>query len=154
MKKSTRTTPQWLAYPRSLLESPVLGALNNNERKVMDRIMLEHQRKSGFQNNGLIVTTRQFVKEAWVQPRHVSPSLAVLRTLGIIECVRSWGVSKGGRTPNLYKLPWLPGTPRDNDASYPYEAIKTREDAVRIAELHDQKWGAHLEIIADPPQVI
>jgi hypothetical protein len=39
---------QWFRFPRKLLESPAWSVLNLHERRVFDRIMREHQSKSGF----------------------------------------------------------------------------------------------------------
>jgi hypothetical protein len=126
---------QYFRFPRQLLTSPAFRVLNIHERHAFDRIMEEHQSKSGFVNDGLVVTARDFV--TWgIQPRHVSPSLCVLRELGIIECTRNMGGSKSGRTPNMYRPTFLPRTPKLNDATHDYLEIKTVEEAHRIAELH------------------
>src|SRR4051794_35234096 len=73
---------QYFRFPRRLLTSPAWSVLNINERRAFDRIMEEHQSKSGFVNDGLAVTTRDFVKFG-VQPKHVTSSMRVLRALGI-----------------------------------------------------------------------
>jgi hypothetical protein len=127
-------TKQFIRFPRDLLESPAYRALNLPERKALDRIMVEYHCKSGFQNNGLPVTRRNFV-EFGVNPKHVTSSVTVLRTLDIIECVSNWGGSKSGRRPNLFRLPFLPSTPTGNDDDHRYLKI-TKEQAKEIAHRH------------------
>jgi hypothetical protein len=126
---------QYYRFPRQLLESPAWSVLNINERRAFDRIMREHQSKSGFVHHGLVVTYRDFVK-AGIQSRHVARSLLVLRKLGIFVCTRNMGGSASGRTPNIWRPTFLPRTPKSNDATHDYLKIKTREDAKRIALMH------------------
>jgi hypothetical protein len=123
---------QYFRFPRQLLTSPAWTVLNINERRAFDRIMEEHQAKSGFVNDGLPVTKRDFVKFG-VQPRHVTGSLRVLRELGIIECTRNMGGSISGRTPNMWRPTFLPRTPTSNDATHNYLEITTSEKAKEIA---------------------
>jgi hypothetical protein len=126
---------QYYRFPRKLLTSPAFRALNIHERHAFDRIMEEHQSKSGFVNDGLVVTTRDFV--IWgIHPRHVASSLLVLVALDIIECTRNMGGSANGRTPNLWKPTFLPSTPKLDDATHDYLKIKTLEEANAIAEIH------------------
>src|ERR1700686_2950827 len=105
---------QWFRFPRQLLESPAWSVLNIHERRAFDRIMEEHQSKSGFVHDGLVVTYRDFVK-AGIQSRHVARSLRVLRQLGIIDCTRNMGGSASGRTPNMWRPTFLPRTPTLHD---------------------------------------
>ena len=126
---------QYFRFPRHLLTSPAWSVLNINERRAFDRIMEEHQSKSGFVNSGLPVTYRDFVKFG-VQPKHVAKSLRVLRELGIIECTRNMGGSLSGRTSNMWRPTFLPRTPTSNDATHDYLNIKTREEAKNIAAEH------------------
>jgi hypothetical protein len=126
---------QYFRFPRQLLNSPAWSVLNIHERRAFDRIMEEHQSKSGFMNDGLVVTKADLVK--WgIHPRHIASGLCVLAALGIIKCTRSMGGSKSGRTPNMYLPTFLPSTPKLNDATHDYLEIKTLEEAHRIAELH------------------
>jgi hypothetical protein len=52
---------QYYRFPRQLLNSPAWQVLNLNERRAFDRVMHEHQAKSGFIKDGLEVTRRDFV---------------------------------------------------------------------------------------------
>jgi hypothetical protein len=126
---------QWFRFPRKLLESPAWSVLNIHERRAFDRIMEEHQSKSGFIHDGLVVTYRDFVK-AGIQSRHVARSLRVLRQLGIIDCTRNMGGSASGRTPNMWRPTFLPRTPTSNDATHDYLEVKTLAEAKRIAVMH------------------
>jgi hypothetical protein len=129
---------QYFRFPRHLLTSPAWSVLNIHERRAFDRIMVEHQTKSGFVNDGLPVTKRDFVKFG-VQPKHVAGSLRVLRELGIIECTRNMGGSLSGRTPNMWRPTFLPRTPTSNDATHDYLKITTSEQAKHIAEAYRER---------------
>ena len=59
------TDDQYYRFPRMLLNSPAWRALNLHERRIFDRVMQEHQSKSGFINDGLAVTRRDFVAPAF-----------------------------------------------------------------------------------------
>jgi hypothetical protein len=126
---------QYFRFPRRLLTSPAWSVLNINERRAFDRIMVEHQSKSGFVNDGLPVTTRDFVSFG-VQAKHVTSSMRVLRELGIMECTRNMGGSLSGRTPNLWRPTFMPRTPAATDATHDYLQITTREEARSIAVAH------------------
>jgi hypothetical protein len=131
-----KTNEQYFRFPRQLLNSPAWSVLNINERRAFDRIMEEHQSKSGFVKDGLVVTTRDFVS-ADIHPRHVKSSLRVLAALGIIVCTRGMGGSANGRTPNMYAPTFLPRDPtKKDDSAHDYLEIKTLEEAKRRAELH------------------
>jgi hypothetical protein len=130
-----KSEEQYFRFPRRLLTSPAWSVLNINERRAFDRIMEEHQSKSGFVNDGLVVTTRDFV-QASIHPRNVKSSMLVLAALGIIRCTRNMGGSRNGRTPNAWKPTFLPSKPGADDASHDYLEIKTPEEAKMIAELH------------------
>ncbi len=129
------TVEQYFRFPRQLLTSPAWSALNLNERRAFDCIMEEHQSKSGFVNDGLVVTYRDFV-QAGIHPKNVKGSLCVLAALGIIQCKRNMGGSKSGRTANMWKPTFLPSTPKLDDAGHEYLEIKTLEEAKAIAEMH------------------
>jgi hypothetical protein len=130
-----KTADQYFRFPRQLLTSPALHVLNINELRAFFRIMEEHQAKSGFVNDGLVVTRRDFVA-AGIHPKHVKSTTLVLRQLGIIRCTRDMGGSRNGRTPKMWAPTFLPTTPTANDATHDYLEIKTPEEAERIAELH------------------
>lgn len=136
MKKERRH--QYFRFPRELLESPAWWVLSVNEHRALDRILLEHQRKSGYVKDGLVVTQRDFLG-AGIHPRHVASSLRVLEALGIVRCTRNWGGSKTGRTPNKWIPTFLPTDPTagaPDDATHDYLKIETRKEAQRIAERH------------------
>lgn len=128
-----KTRKQYFQFPRQLLDSPVLDMLKPPEWRALLRILREHQRKSGFQNSGLIITRRDFV-QAGVHPKHASQSLRVLRALGIIKNTRGMGGSRIGRTPNMWLITFLPTTPTADDATHDYIEIKTKEEAKAIAD--------------------
>jgi hypothetical protein len=112
--------------------------LNIHERRTFDCVMREHQAKSGYVKDGLIVTRRDFIRGG-VDPFHVTSSLAVLHNLGIIKQTRNMGGSREGRTPSMHKPTFLPSEPGLKDATHDYLEIKTAQEARRIAEMHRYK---------------
>jgi hypothetical protein len=131
-----KTVEQYFRFPRQLLNSPVWSVLNINERRAFDRIVEEHQSKSGFVKDGLVVTRRDFVA-AGIHPKHVKGTMLVLGALGIVKCTRDMGGSANGRTPKMYASTFLPRDPTAGDIpTNDYLEIKTPEEAERIAELH------------------
>lgn len=130
------TNEQYFRFPRQLLTSPAWKALNIQEMRVFFRIMEEHQARSGFVKDGLIVTRRNLLA-AGVAPRYITGALKVLDALGIIKCTRNMGGSRNGRTPNLYAPTFLSRDPaRMDEPSHEYLEITTLEEAERRAELH------------------
>jgi hypothetical protein len=129
-------TEQYFRFPRQLLTSPVLHVLNINELRAFFRIMEEHQSKSGFVKDGLVVTYRDLLK-AGIHPKHVKGTMLVLTNLGIIKCTRDMGGSANGRTPKMYAPTFLPRDPTAGDVpTHDYLEIKTLEEAERVAEIH------------------
>jgi len=130
------TTPpqdQYVRLPRRLLESPVIRALNANEWRALTRILLEHQRHSGFVNDGLPVTTNNFVCGG-IGRKYVTSALRVLEALGIIECTRRMQGTNSGRLPNLYRPTFLPTSPKGNCATFDFEKFKTVDEAKQAAQ--------------------
>ena len=97
--------------------------------------MEEHQSKSGFVNDGLVVTKRDLLLPAFIPGTSRVP-LLVLQNLGIIKRTRSMGGSRTGRTPDMWKPTFLPTTPTANDATHDYLEHATPEEVKRIAEQH------------------
>ena len=130
-----KPTEQYFRFPRSLLSSPAFRVLNIHELRTLFCIMEEHQAKSGFIKDGLIVTRRDFTR--WgVDTHHITASLAVLRNLWIVQQTRNMGGSRDGRTPNMYKPTFLPSEPSIKDATHDYLKIPTKKEARRVAEMH------------------
>jgi hypothetical protein len=129
----TALKDQYVAIPRRLLESPVLQVLNGNEYRALIRILVEHQRHSGYVNDGLPVTTDNYV-EAGIGRKYVGSALRVLEALGIIECTRRMQGPNSGRLANLWRPTFLPTTPKANDATHEYSKFTTRADAKAAAK--------------------
>jgi hypothetical protein len=134
-------TEQYIRLPRKLLESPVLEVLAANEYRALFRILIEHQRHSGFVKDGLPVTKKNFVSFG-IHPRYVASSLRVLEALGIVECTRSMKGTSTGRLPNLWRPTFLPTTPKASDATHDYTKFTTKAEAHAAAEaarVHDTR---------------
>lgn len=129
----TNLQEQYIKFPRKFLESHALRVLNINERRALDRILIEHQRHSGFVNDGLPVTRNDFVA-AGVHPRHYTSTLRVLEELGIIECTRRMMGTSSGRLPNLWRPTFLPTTPTGNNATHDYTRLTTIAEAKAAAD--------------------
>jgi hypothetical protein len=130
----TAPKEQYVKLPRQFLESPARRVLTANEYRALDRILVEHQRKSGFVNSGLPVTKRDFERFG-INARYIASCTRVLEALGIIVCTRTRGGSLRGRTPNLWRPTFLPRTPKANDATHDYAKF-TLAEAKAIAAAH------------------
>jgi hypothetical protein len=132
---------QYVRFPRKLLESPALRVLTANEYRAFIRILIEHQRHSGFVKDGLPVTKKDFVSFG-IHPRYVASSLRVLEALGLIECTRRTKGTSSGRLSNLWRPTFLPTTPKANNATHDYTKFTTTTEAHAAAEaarVHDTR---------------
>src|SRR5262249_18705660 len=85
----------WIWHTLELRQSPAWRALSLNERRLLDRLEIEHMRHGGTENGNLGVSKEQFA-EFGVSRRLVSSVVAHLVALGLLV-VTSHGT--GGRGP-------------------------------------------------------
>jgi hypothetical protein len=120
-----------------MLESPAMSVLTLAERRVLDRIEIEHAHHGGADNGQLPITYADFERFG-LHPNVVAPSLRALVALGFIEVTRKgYGGAAEVRAPSLYRVTYRPAwnaTRRDGDGTHEYLAIKTVKEAEVIAK--------------------
>lgn len=135
-RRKNRIAGQFIAHPRTMVESPAMRALSLAARRALDRLEIEHMNHGGAENGKLPVTYRQF--EDWGVHRHtVASAIRELEALGFIEITRrGYGGAADMRVPSLYRLTYRPtwnAGPKEGDGTHEYLTIKSREVAEAIA---------------------
>jgi len=135
-KRKTWIARQFAARPIEMLESPAMRVLSLADRRILDRIEIEHAHHGGADNGKLPITYVDFERFG-VHPNAIAPSLRVLEALGFIETTRK-GYSGPAtmRAPSLYRLTYRPtwnATKKDGDGTHEYIKITTIEQAEGIA---------------------
>jgi hypothetical protein len=83
-KRRTQMAENWIAYSRTMVESPALRVLSLPAIRVMHRIESEHMHNGGAENGRLLVTFDQF--EEWgVGRKAIAPAIRELVSLGFVE---------------------------------------------------------------------
>jgi hypothetical protein len=96
----------WVWLTRELLSSNAWQTLSINERRVIDRLLIEHMNHAGTMNGQLRVSHRQFIK-CGVTKNKVAPAIRGLVARGL---VRITPTESGGdiRGYYQYRLTFLP----------------------------------------------
>jgi hypothetical protein len=96
----------WIWLTRELLSSDAWQTLSINERRVIDRLLIEHLNHAGTMNGRLRVSHRQFIQ--WgVTKNAVAPAIHCLSTRGLARfaAAETDGSIRGFYT---YRLTFLP----------------------------------------------
>lgn len=143
----------FIALNVELLSSIPWGMLKLNDRKILDRLYIEHSAHGGNENGRLIVTYDNFF-EYGIRKQSIAESICRLEGLGFIETTKQ-GRPAGGdmRVPSNYLITSL-SYPEGNtflDPKDTWKQIKTKEegqrriknklDELRIRTLHQQSAG-------------
>lgn len=160
MTQHNKITGQFVAHRRVLLESPAWHAIGIRERKVLDRLELEHMAQNGGANGSLVVTKAQF-QAFGIRRNAISEAIRVLAALGLLV-VEGRGRAGNGefRTPNRYRLTYLPTAnraPTDEWAriSSPEDAKAAIKQARQKTDRPAPRWrpapGPPLATVPGPP---
>jgi hypothetical protein len=107
-RKNSWLQEQWVAYRKSMLESPAFLALSLSGHRVLARVGLEHLRHKGVENGWLPVTYQDFALSN-VDKGSISAALAECIALGFLQITKKGRAGNGdSRTCNLYRLTYLP----------------------------------------------
>jgi hypothetical protein len=126
----------WIWLTREMMESPAWRALGTcvgvNERRVVERLILEHMAHAGTENGNLVVTYQDF--EAYgVRYKSIKTAIAAVSALGWIEItVQGKASFEGQRFPSRYALTWLPQPALGKPATNRWRNIKTPESAQAV----------------------
>jgi hypothetical protein len=122
----------WIWLTREMLESPTWQALGIHERRVLERVMLEHMAHAGTENGNLVVTYRDF-REYGVRDKSIKTAITAVEALGWIQIVVQGKASfEGQRYPSRYALTWLPQPSLGKPATNRWREIKTAAAAQAV----------------------
>lgn len=98
----------WLWLTRELIESEAWASCSIAERRVIDRVMLEHMAHAGTENGNLAVTYADFVKFG-IRRASLNAAITGATIKGLIIITEKGRRSAGpDRWPTRYALGWLP----------------------------------------------
>jgi hypothetical protein len=122
----------FVGLSRELLASPAWGVLTLADRKVLDRLCIEHMAHAGTENGNLKCTYADF--EAYgIRRATVPASLRRLEALGFIEVVERGRISRAEfKFPARYRLTFVQG---NLAATNEWQHVATPDEAMRRAEL-------------------
>jgi hypothetical protein len=86
-RKNSWLQEQWVAYRKSMLESPAFLALSLSGHRVLARVGLEHLRHKGVENGWLPVTYQDFALSN-VDKGSISAALAECIALGFLQITK------------------------------------------------------------------
>jgi hypothetical protein len=98
---------QFIAHPVAMLKSAAFRSLKLAERKILDRLEIEHARHGGKRNGDLVCTYTDFRKHG-VRKASISDAIKQLVRRGLIEITKQGRPSYGDlRNPSHYRLTYL-----------------------------------------------
>lgn len=106
--KKPKINYSFIPINTEVLSSIPWGMLKLNDRKILDRLFIEHSAHGGNENGRLIVTYDNFVAHG-VRKQSIAESICRLEGLGFIETTRQ-GRPAGGdmKVPSTYLITTLP----------------------------------------------
>jgi len=122
----------WVAHRLRLLMSPAWQHRPRPLCTILERIEIEHMRHAGKENGHLVVTYDQFVAYG-VSRRAVAPAIACGVRLGLVEVRQAHEVTRNIKSPNEYRLTYLPE--KDRRAPTDEWAGVTAEQAKKATEV-------------------
>ncbi|MGC1298949.1 MAG: hypothetical protein WA869_28325 [Alloacidobacterium sp.] len=133
-RKSSGISGQFAAHLVAMLESPAWRVLSLSARKVLDRVEIELAHHGGRDNGQLPVTYDDFVNYG-VHRHSIRPAINELVALGFLEITRAGRAGNVEfRLPNQFRLTYRPSKGVPGDGSHEWKAIKSDEEAERLAK--------------------
>jgi hypothetical protein len=97
----------WVWFTREMLESEAWCSCSIAERRVLDRVMIEHMAHAGTENGNLAVTYSDFVKFG-IRRQSVPGAIRAAAAKGLLIVTAKGRRSSGpDRWPARYALGWL-----------------------------------------------
>jgi hypothetical protein len=115
---------------RELLESSAWGVLTLVDRKVLDRLCIEHMAHAGTENGNLKCTFSNF-EEHGIRRSSIAGSIRRLEALGLIRVVERGRITKAEfKFPSIYRLTFIQGNiPATNE----WKQIRDMNTAKQVA---------------------
>lgn len=126
--KTGRLESPFVPRTKTMLSSPAWRMLNLADRRVLNRLEIEHMAHAGTENGKLKCTYNDFEKYG-VRRKSIAGSIARLEALGFIEVMQRGRKAAGGyHYPSQYRLTHVQGNiPATNE----WETVKDKDDADR-----------------------
>jgi hypothetical protein len=127
-----RIEGQFVPFTKEMLESPAWGALTLADRKVIDRLCIEHMAHAGKENANLVCTYTDFEIHG-VRRASLGMSIRRLEALGFVAVVERGRIAKAEfKFPARYRLTFVQGNiPATNE----WKQVATAEEATdRVAK--------------------
>ncbi len=133
-RNSARISGQFAAHLVVMLECPAWRVLSLSARKVLDRVEIELAHHGGRDNGRLPVTYDDFANYG-VHRHSIRPAINELVALGFLEITRAGRAGNAEfRESNLFRLTYRPSKGAPADGSHEWKAIKSDEEAERLAK--------------------
>jgi hypothetical protein len=127
----------FIARPAEMLASQAWKVLNLSERRILDRLDMEHV-AHGFKENGKLPVTYEDFMAYGVRRDSIPPSLRVLGRLRLAQITRPGRAGNAEhRYPNLYELTYQPTYSASNgfiEPSHDWRRIRDRKEARSLAK--------------------
>jgi hypothetical protein len=163
IKRRNSIAESWIAYPRSMLESPAFRVLSHAAMRVMHRIEIEHMAHGGAENGKLIVTYDQLV-EWGVDRKAIAPAIRELTALGFLEVTEPGSAgNENHRRAHRFRLTYVNVKSREQPtnewkridtievAKHTVAAVK-RETSPRARDLGKRSWRARMKSASPVPK--
>jgi hypothetical protein len=125
----------WIWLTREMLVSAAWSALGTQEKRIIERVMLEHMAHAGTENGNLIVTYQNF-RDYGVRDKSIKTAITTVEALGWIEItVHGRASFEDQRYASRYALTWLPQPALGKNATNRWREIKSREVANAVLEV-------------------
>ncbi|MCP4121512.1 MAG: hypothetical protein GY751_07130 [Bacteroidetes bacterium] len=99
----------FIMLTRELLESPAWRVLTLADRKILDRLCIEHMAHAGTENGNLKCTFTNF-EEHGIRRSSIAGSIRRLEALGLIRVVERGGITRAEfKFPSIYRLTFIQG---------------------------------------------
>ncbi len=126
----------WIPHRLKLLVSPAWRHRPIPLAKILERIEIEHMRHAGKENGHLIVSYDQLVEHG-VSRRTIRGSIDLGVALGLLEVRQSGEWAGDVRTPNMYRLTYLP----EKDRKAPTDEWEGIENAKALDLIGEYQSG-------------
>jgi hypothetical protein len=150
MSDRSRRRHKWLncfiAHRLEMLLSPAWWHAPVPLRRILERLEIEYLRHGARNNGALYVAFSQFV-EIGVSRRAIRPMLDVGEALGLLQVLRVEDCLGDLRSPNAYRLTYVPAM----NASLPtdeWKSVSKERAAALVAQVrgrHEKKTGPSRE---------
>jgi hypothetical protein len=99
----------YVMLTRELLESPAWGVLTLVDRRILDRLCIEHMAHAGTENGNLKCTFTN-IEEYGIRRFSIARSIRRLEALGLIRVVERGGITRADfKFPSIYQLTFIQG---------------------------------------------